>query len=485
MTAASQPAARRTDLWGPAAWTLAARGCRQVTAMVVMALAARQLGQSGFGHWTLLLAGYQLAIVAGEFGLPTYVVCCRRLGRRNATAVAILAAGSTGVATLTYLLVAVGFMAGVGGGLAVTTVLSLGIPIAIASNLAAAAARRARLFSRLFVADVAAAGVTIPIGLGLIGFGYALPALVVTVMAPAVIVLFAAAPAYPRKWAVPSAARLRHVLRYVAGVAGFSGATFCSKNIDYFLISGFLDAASLGCYSIAYRFAMTPMGYIQTALNQATLPTLSPMRNRPKDLVEQFVHLIRLGGWTAATLMMSMWCFRHRMVAAVLGPGWDVAADVIGILAPLVVLQSLVSPLLMVHSVMGRTSRLTRIGLANGAVVACGLSAGLWVGDVTAVACGYAAAHLAMMLPQIRWASEPLGVSPRWWWTAAGPTLAVTAATMIVSGVTGRPEIGWSVLAVAQTVTAVGVVGRRFSPALHRRPFRSLPRVPGSVESGA
>tara|TARA_R110002049_G_scaffold72490_2_gene187223 strand:- start:260640 stop:262109 length:1470 start_codon:yes stop_codon:yes gene_type:complete len=219
--------------------------------------------------------------------------------------------------------------------------------------------------------------------------------------------------------------------RYSSGLLGFNAINFWGRNLDNALIGRVLGSAALGIYSNAYRLMMLPVTTINQVLQSLLLPYLAPYQAEP-DLVRQKLMLsIRTLGLIVVPLMTVLWLECRTVARWYFGPGWDDVGELLVILVPVGISQSLISPLGVCYQVSGKTGVLFRLGLVNTLVLACGFLLGVQY-DLMTFVWIYAGANALLLYPTVRIGMGTVDGTFADWLVGTWPLFAIPLASIMV-----------------------------------------------------
>ena len=375
------------------------RIARQATMVLVMAIAARVLGQELVGVWALIYVVIQFGALLGDSGISLYVVREKELDERGfGTALSVstllaLAVGGITAAIGRPLANGLGYgeFSGhfVAAGAAVAPVT---VNAVLQSRL-----RRDRRFVPILIADLAASATLLVAFLWMVFRGADVWALIVPTAVGATVgattcICFTGLP----RPALDSA-RIRSIADYSLGLIGFNSIHYWARNADHVLIGRFLGASPLGIYSLAYRIMMLPLAQINATAHLVALPYLSPYQDDIPRLRKSLRQIVVVIGMLTTLPMICVWLERHFIVELILGPQWNRVADLLMVLAPLAILQALVNPTGLCYQVTGRTKTLFAIGLVQTIVTVCGFVVGVWIGSIDAVVACYATINVVVL----------------------------------------------------------------------------------------
>lgn len=399
---ADRPPATRPDaaLARAAAWTAAGRYSSLLIQFGVTVALARLVTPSQFGLLAMAQVVTAFVNLIAEGGLNAAVVNEPVLGPRETSTVFWMAVGTAILLALTTSALAPALEAffSTDGLQEVVIALSISFLFIGAATVATGAARRALRFQHIAAADLLGAVLSgiVAIVLAFRGAGvWALVAQVLLLHGVRAVVILSAGEVRPRFEFDRACAR--RVFRFSRWVTGFTIVNWAARNADNLLIGRALGATPLGYYAQAYRLLILPL-YM---LSQVIAPGIQPIFRRLDDpdegrrIYSRMIEMI-----AAVSFPLGIFCtlLAPQIVRVLLGKGWEPAAVVFQILAPLIVLQPIAALGSEVLLANGHASRLFRFGALNAAIVVAGIAAGLKWG-IAGVAAGYAISYALVAFP--------------------------------------------------------------------------------------
>lgn len=187
---------------------------------------------------------------------------------------------------------------------------------------------------------------------------------------------------------------------------------YVAYNLEKALLGKVWGADALGVYGRAYQLVNIPVENLNTAIGGVTFSSLARLQGTPHLMREYF-----LKGYSlvlSLTLPISFACglFAEDLIYVVLGPKWTEAAIIFRLLAPIILIFSLINPLVWLMFAAGLVKRSLHISFVLGPLVICGYALGLPYGP-KGVAIGYSTVMILWLLPQIAWCIHGTGISLR------------------------------------------------------------------------
>jgi hypothetical protein len=166
----------------------------------------------------------------------------------------------------------------------------------------------------------------------------------------------------------------------------------------------------LGIYSIAYRIMLLPVQNLTSVATRALFPIMSRRRDKLSEIAALYLKAVGLIAFLSAPMMAGLFALRELFVGVVLGEKWHSAAALLAWLAPVGVIQSLVSTTGSVSMARGRTDLMLRLGVLGSVLQISGFLIGSTWG-VEGVAAGYLCASVLNALPALHFTGRLIGVT--------------------------------------------------------------------------
>lgn len=443
------------------AWDVGAvagsRILRQVVLVIVMAIAARVLGKELLGVWALIYIVLHFGVLLSDSGISTFVVRQKDLDRRMYGTAFYL---STGLALLISAIVAA-------IGVPLATVLgyreysvhfmvaSLAIIPLTMNGLLQSKLRRDRRFNRMLAADACANLLLLGGAVWMLAVGAELWAFIIpTIVAPLAGILVCASavgiPAFKL-----DRGNVKTIADYSLGLVGFCSVNYWARNADHVLIGRFLGAAPLGVYSFAYKIMVLPLSQINVTAHTVALPYLAPHQDDPKKLCESMRGLTVVVGMLTTLPMIWIWLERDFLIDLVLGQQWSGVADLLLVLAPLGILQTLVNPIGLCFQVSGKTKRFFVVGLVHTFAIVLSFVIGVWLGTLQWVVTCYAIANLIMVPISVGTGLHTIGGHLRDWLLWCSPFFGCLVACWHVHQWLPSIDSDWMQLMATLVVTCL------------------------------
>jgi O-antigen/teichoic acid export membrane protein len=212
----------------------------------------------------------------------------------------------------------------------------------------------------------------------------------------------------------------------------FNFLAYLARNTDSIVIGRFLGATALGIYSIAYRIMLLPVQNLTSVATRALFPIMSRQGDQLSETAALYLKAVGLISFLSAPMMAGLFALRELFVDVILGEKWHSAAALLAWLAPVGVIQSLVSTTGSVSMARGRTDLLLRLGVLGSLLQISGFLIGSTWG-IEGVAAGYLCASVLNALPALHFTGRLIGVTVRMLVRRVAPalTLALVMAGLL------------------------------------------------------
>ena len=121
-------------------------------------------------------------------------------------------------------------------------------------------------------------------------------------------------------------------LREGRGFLAQSGLAFVESNSDSLTVGGFLGAAQLGFYSMAYRLGELPYWAVTQPVATVTFPGFARMRRRGESVTTSFLSVLRLVALVACPMGVLLSATAEVFTLTVFGSEWLPMAGILAIL---------------------------------------------------------------------------------------------------------------------------------------------------------
>jgi O-antigen/teichoic acid export membrane protein len=461
-------------------WVAASQGAVQLLAFVTSVVIARALlpREVGLAGEALVFASLALAML--EFGLAAVLVQRPQLSEEDKST-AFWTATLFGLG-LTLVGVALSWpIADLYGEPRVQSlfaVLSLSFVFAAPGVVQGALLTRELKFRSLELRVIVATTISSVTGMSLAVAGagpWAIVSQYLAITSASTIFLWRSSPWRPR--AIISRASLGNMAGFTTHVFGTRVLTWGNQNVDNFLIGRFLGAASLAVYSIAFNVIVTPVNRIATPLMQVFFPAFSRMRD-PARIAGAWLRAVRMIALVVVPAMLTLVVVAPDFVAVLFGPKWHRAGPVVQILAPVGLLQSLMTLNNGILQSLDRTRVLFRFSLVMSAVTVGAFAAGLPWG-LHGVATAYLLVTLVLQPMFLRLTTRAVGISAAEWFRSIWGVIQAGAGMLAAELAVHEALVSAGVPAGARLAAALLVGALVFVPLIAWR----APEVTGEIRA--
>lgn len=227
---------------------------------------------------------------------------------------------------------------------------------------------------------------------------------------------------------------LRAMVRFGGTITLNTFVVYIGYNTEKVLLGRYWGAEQLGIYGRAYQLATLPVQQLFSAVYVVAFSTLARMHGDSERVQRAYLKSQTIIGCLLIPIVVVSMLFAKDIVLVLLGPNWIEAADVLRLLAPMVLVLTLVNPFSwLLQSSVAWVERSLKMAFLIAPVVILGVLAGIRRGP-EGVALGYSAAMVLLFIPIVAWAIHGTGITIRRYWTSVKPPL--------ISGLVGG-SAGW------------------------------------------
>jgi PST family polysaccharide transporter len=239
------------------------------------------------------------------------------------------------------------------------------------------------------------------IGMALLGYGYwALVATTVVLPLAGTVAAWGTTrwvPGLPRQVAF-----MGELMRFGGTITLNGIIMYVAYNLEKVLLGRFWGAEAVGVYGRAYQLVNIPTENLNSSVGGVAFSALSRLQDDPRRMASYF--LKGYGALLALTIPATFACalFSHELIAVVLGPKWTEAAPIFRLLAPTILVFTLINPLAWFLFSMGMVGRSLKMAMVIAPLVITSYVLGLPYGP-TGVAFAYSAAMSLWVVPHLLW----------------------------------------------------------------------------------
>ncbi len=193
---------------------------------------------------------------------------------------------------------------------------------------------------------------------------------------------------------------VKSVSSYSLNLIGFHVFNYFSRNADYLLIGRYLGAQNLGYYTIAYRLMFYPIQTISSVIGRVMFPVYSRIQDDDAQFRRIYLKVTAAIAVITFPMMTGLWSLSKPFILALLGLKWEPVIFLLIILAPVGMVQSIVTTVGAIYQAKGRTDWLFRLGIVVGLLTIFAFIIGLRWG-IVGVAIGYAVVTGIFIYPNL------------------------------------------------------------------------------------
>jgi O-antigen/teichoic acid export membrane protein len=281
----------------------------------------------------------------------------------------------------------------------IVQLLAVGVIVSSLGSVPSALLTRDMAFRRLMIIEIIAGAVATSVAIGMAVRGAGVWSLVISSLAGACVttlLLWVSSPWRPAwllRWA-----ELRSIASYSLNLSGFSLVNYFSRNADNTIIGRYLGAYQLGFYQLAYNLMLFAVQNISQVISRVLFPVFSKMQDDNARFRQAYTKGVSMIAVITFPIMAGVMAIADPFVSAVLGEKWRPVASLLIILAPVGVMQSVVTTVGSIYYAKGRTDWLFRWGLLATTASVAAFFAGLPWG-IRGVAVAYLIVNLLMAYP--------------------------------------------------------------------------------------
>lgn len=185
----------------------------------------------------------------------------------------------------------------------------------------------------------------------------------------------------------------REILGFTGNLTGFNFINYFARNADSIIIGRMLGATLLGSYSLAYKLMLFPVQNLSWVVSRIMLPALSRLQDKQEEATALYFKSLLMIVTITAPLMLGLWVLREPFIHLAFGNKWNLVIGLLAWLAPVGLLQSIISTSGTVLTAYGRTDLMLRLGIFSTTLFVTGFWLGAFYG-LTGVAVSYFIANV-------------------------------------------------------------------------------------------
>jgi O-antigen/teichoic acid export membrane protein len=274
-----------------------------------------------------------------------------------------------------------------------------GFIVSSLASVPAALLTRDMSFRRMMIIDIAATILATSVAVGMALRGAGVWSLVISSLAGTCIttVLFWRSCHWRPKWFL-GWTELRSVASYSLNLSGFNLVNYSTRNADNAIIGHYLGAYQLGFYQLAYNLMLYAVQNISQVVGRVLFPAFAKVQDDNARFRQAYTKGVSMIAVITFPVMAGVMAVAEPFVRAVLGEKWRPVASLLIILAPVGLMQSVITTVGNIYSAKGRTDWLLRWGLFATVISVGSFFAGLPWG-IRGVAIAYLIVNLVLVYP--------------------------------------------------------------------------------------
>jgi len=203
---------------------------------------------------------------------------------------------------------------------------------------------------------------------------------------------------------------IKSIWNYTANLSSFNIINYFARNADNFLIGKYLGSSALGVYNLAYKIMLYPLQNISQVLIRILFPAFSQIQNDNEKFKKAYKRVIFFIALVSFPIMAGLMAIADIFVTVLFGDKWQSLALILLILAPVGMMQSVVTTVGSLYMAKGKTKTMLNIGAINSIVTVFSFIIGIQFG-VEGVALSYLLANIIMLYPNLLIAWRQIGLT--------------------------------------------------------------------------
>lgn len=243
--------------------------------------------------------------------------------------------------------------------------------------------------------------------------GAGLAALVVQQLATAVLTLVAVL-CFGRWWpGLPTrTAGMRPLLSFGMSFAATQLLAYATRNVDSIAIGRVWGAGQLGQYDRAFQLAVAPVNQVNAPMSRVAVPVLARVRGDSVRYSTALAEAQLIACYVTASVLFLLAGVGPSLVQLLLGPGWELAGQVLVVLAIGGVFRAIQQIAYWMFMSSGRADSQLRLHLAGQPIIIGLLLLGLPWGPI-GVAIGSSVGYAVFWIISLMWAGRVVSVDTR------------------------------------------------------------------------
>lgn len=155
---------------------------------------------------------------------------------------------------------------------------------------------------------------------------------------------------------------VKHIVGFSGNLLSFNLINYFSRNLDVILIGKFFSSSILGIYSIAYKIMLFPVQSMTFVVSRALLPNISSNLSDIESIRDNYFNCILFISALTAPLMLGLSALSEDFVTLFFDPKWKIMSSIIMWLAPIAIIQAILSTTGSIMTAFNKTNWLFYLG---------------------------------------------------------------------------------------------------------------------------
>lgn len=382
-------------------WAFVSKGLRQATQLITYSFFAHFLSPSDFGLMSMALVVTGFADIFRDLGLSTSIIQKQEVNDRLLSSVYWFNVLFGIIIALIIFFTANIFSAFYGNMNLVPILKALSVIFLLAnlSNIERAILERELKFNRVYTAEIIAIIISSVIGVILAVNNWKVWSLVLMSISynfVFTLMVIISSGWKPRLYL--SFKEIKNVANFGINLSGFNIINYFARNADYIIIGKFLGAQPLGYYTFAYKIMLYPLQYIAEIVNKIMFPVLSRIQDDLEKFRSVYLDITFSIALITFPLMFGLMGVNKYFIYSILGARWAPVVPLIYILAPVGLMQSIMTTTSNIYLSKGQVNKYFYWGLGSSIAAIISFFIGIKWG-IQGVALAYAIVNLVLILP--------------------------------------------------------------------------------------
>jgi PST family polysaccharide transporter len=204
---------------------------------------------------------------------------------------------------------------------------------------------------------------------------------------------------------------IKAVWHYSMHLTGFAIINYFSRQSDHFIIAKFIGSGALGIYSIAYKIMLYPLENIARVIVRVLFPAFSEVKHDNERFKKGYLTAIKFIALITFPLMLGLMATANNFVLVIFGEDWKEMALILTILAPIGLIQSIVTTTGSIYMAKGSTDIMFKIGSVAAVVIVTSFIIGSSFG-LEGITYAYLVGSLIMLYPNLHFAWKQIDLKP-------------------------------------------------------------------------